>query len=201
MSTEQIRSFIAIELPDDIKRELGRLETRLKSDRQTHVKWVNPDSIHLTLKFLGDFGAGKVGEITAVIKESVREISPFNLVVDGTGVFPSLKKAQVAWVGLRGDMDKLLWVRRQIESGLVELGFDAESRAFSPHLTLARIQRQATPDERKSFGLLMTSAVFETATTIKVTGISLMQSQLTRQGAIYKRLALIDIKDVPSSTS
>jgi len=93
---EPIRSFIAIELPDELKSELTRLEARLKSDNQPGVKWVNPDSIHLTLKFLGNIAADRTGEITRAMENAVQGISPFHLEVKELGVFPNLRRAQVA---------------------------------------------------------------------------------------------------------
>jgi len=197
---ETIRSFIAIELPDELKLEISQLETRLKSGGQSRVKWVNPDSIHLTLKFLGDVEIAQIGEIKGVIEETARVISPFSLKVKNTGVFPSVKRAQIAWVGLNGDVDILLRMQRYLESGLENLGFVPESRTFSPHLTLARLRQQVTPDERQRFGQLVNDTGFEAASTINVTAISLMKSQLTREGAIYTRLALIDLKGSPAVT-
>ena len=89
---EQIRSFIAIELPDELKQKLGQLENQLKSGGQAGVKWVNPHSMHLTLKFLGNISAGKTGEITAAIEESAAGVSPFSLKVEGLGSFPNLRR-------------------------------------------------------------------------------------------------------------
>ncbi len=196
---EQIRSFIAIELPDELRRELGQLEARLQSGEQPRVKWVNPNSIHLTLKFLGDIDRDRVGEIIGATEEAVRGTSPFRLKVKDTGVFPNIKRAQVAWVGFSGDVDRLLQLQQRLESGLESLGFAPESRAFTPHLTLARLHQRATPDERQRFGHLVTDTRFEAATTIDVVAISLMQSQLTGEGAIYSRLGLVGLKDFPAA--
>ncbi|MBA7709959.1 RNA 2',3'-cyclic phosphodiesterase [subsurface metagenome] len=99
---ERIRSFIAIELPDELRLELGQLEAQLKSGEQSWVKWVDPNSIHLTLKFLGNIAIDRTAEITGAMEEAARGIPPFNLGVKDLGVFPNLKRAQVAWVGLNG---------------------------------------------------------------------------------------------------
>lgn len=197
---EQIRSFIAIELPDEIKLHLDQLETLLKSEKQSGVKWVNPDSIHLTLKFLGNISINQTGEITRAIEESARETSPFKLEVKGLGVFPNLKRVQVAWVGLSGDIDKLGQLQQRIESNLAQLSFTPESRRFTPHLTIARLRNQVSPDERQSFGQLIANTEFS-AGTINVDVISLMKSQLTRQGAIYSRISLVNLKKPLPSVS
>ena len=104
---EQIRSFIAIELPDELRRKLGQLETQLKSGKQPGVRWVNPESIHLTLKFLGNIGIDRTGEITRAMEEAAQVVAPFHLEIKDLGVFPNLKRVQVVWVGVSGEVDKL----------------------------------------------------------------------------------------------
>jgi len=190
---EQIRSFIAIELPDELKLALKQLEVRLKLGEQPSVKWVDPDSIHLTLKFLGNIAIDRTGEITKVMEEAAQGISPFHLEVKDLGVFPNLKRAQVAWVGISGEVDKLGQFQQRIESNLARLGFAPESRSFTPHLTLARVRNQASSDERQRFGQLIADTKFE-AGTIEVDAISLMRSQLTREGAIYSQISSVRLK-------
>ena len=191
---EQIRSFIAIELPDELKLELARLEARLKSNRQPWVKWVSPEGIHITLKFLGNIAAETTGEITKAMEEAVQGIAPFHLEVKGLGVFPNLRRVQVAWVGIIGEVDKLSQLQKRIETNLIPLGFAPESRAFTPHLTLARLRDQASLDERQRFGQLIASTEFETAIAIEVNAVSLMRSQLTREGAIYSQISSVGLK-------
>ena len=191
---EQVRSFIAVELPDQLKQELVELETKLKTGNQPWVKWVDPYSIHLTLKFLGNVAGDRFGEITKAVEEAAQGIHPFHLEVRDLGVFPSLKRVQVAWVGLRGEVDKLGQLQQRIESSLAPLGFAPESRQFTPHLTLARIRNQASLDERQRFGRLIASTKFEAADSIEVAAINLMKSQLTREGAIYSRISSVGLK-------
>ncbi len=190
---DQIRSFIAIELPKELKQQLAQLETQLKVDRQPWVKWVRPDSIHLTLKFLGNIATDTTVAITRAIETSVHGIKPFHLKVKELGVFPNLKRVQVAWVGISGELDKLTQLQKHLESNLSPLGFAPESRPFTPHLTLARLSERALPDERQSFGQLIASTRFENGD-IKVQDISLMKSQLTRAGAIYTRIGLVSLE-------
>ncbi len=191
---EQIRSFIAIELPDELKLELTQLEARLKSGKQPWVKWVDPYSIHLTLKFLGSIAADRTGQITKVIEEAVQGVPPFQLKVKDLGVFPNLKRVQVAWVGVGGEVDKLGQLQQRIESNLVPLGFAPELRSFTPHLTLARLRDRASLEERQRFGQLIADIRFEATYTIEVEAINLMRSQLTKEGAIYSRLSSVRLK-------
>lgn len=191
---EQVRSFIAIELPAKLKEGLAQLEAQLKLGKPSAVKWVDPSGIHLTLKFLGNITVDRISAITRALEEATRELSPFQLKVTGLGVFPNLKRVQVAWVGIGGEVDKLGQLQQRIESSLASLGFTAESRRFTPHLTLARLRDRASADERQRFGQLIASAKFEAVYTIKVDSINLMRSQLTREGAIYSRLGSVGLE-------
>ncbi len=191
---EEVRSFIAIELPDELKQELTQLVDRLKLSNQPGVRWVNPYSIHLTLKFLGDVAIDRIDAIARSMEEASRGIAPFHLEVRELGVFPNLKRVQVAWVGVKGEVDTIQQLQRRIESGLVPLGFAAESRKFTPHLTLARVSNRASPDERQRFGELIASSSFEAVHSIEVNAVNLMKSQLTREGAIYTRISSVALK-------
>jgi 2'-5' RNA ligase len=188
---EQVRSFIAIELTGELKAALARLQAQLRSGEPRSVKWVDPFSIHLTLKFLGNIAVDRVSEITGVMKAAARGLSPFHLEVKGLGVFPNLRRVQVVWVGVEGEVDKLSQLQQRIEANLVPLGFAAESRKFIPHLTLARLRDQTSPSERQKFGQLIADTKFEAVYTVKVDSINLMKSQLTREGAIYSRLSSV----------
>jgi len=197
---EQVRSFIAIELPDELKVGLSQLEARLRLGEQPWVKWVDPNSIHLTLKFLGGIDVDRIGEITRAIEEATQGIAPFHLEVKDLGVFPNLRRVQVVWVGISGEVDKLVQLQRRIDSNLALLGFASETRPFTPHLTLARLRNWASLDERQRFGQLIASTSFEAAYTIEADSISLMRSQLTREGAIYRRISSVGLKK-PLSTA
>ncbi len=196
---EQVRSFIAIELPEELKAELTRLQVGLKSGKPTGVKWVDPYSIHLTLKFLGSVAVDRLGGITTAMEAAAQGISPFHLEVRELGVFPNLRRVQVAWVGMSGEVDKLARLQQRIESNLARLGFTPESRPFTPHLTLARLRNGTSRDERQRFGQLIASTRFDTGYTIEVDAINLMKSQLTREGAIYSRISSVGLKK-PLST-
>jgi 2'-5' RNA ligase len=192
-SPEQIRSFIAIELPEEAKEGLARLKKELERDEHKFVKWVDPRGIHLTLKFLGNIPSKQVAEITEAIEGAAQGISPFHLEIGGLGAFPSLKQVRVLWVGISGEVEKLSRLQQNIDSALAALRFAKEERSFVPHLTLARIRQGASPLERRSFGELVGSTIFEDKYHVTVKSISLMRSQLTPAGAIYTRLSLVGL--------
>jgi 2'-5' RNA ligase len=191
---EQIRSFIAIELPDEVKSALDRLQAQLKTGGHSSVKWADPYGIHLTLKFLGDIAVAKVGEITGAIEAAAQGISPFHLEVRGLGAFPNFRRVRVVWVGVEGELARLNQLQRGIESNLAPLGFAPESRPFTPHLTLGRLREPASPAEQQSVGQLIAGTRFEAAYGFDVDSVSLMRSQLTRDGAIYSQISSVKLK-------
>lgn len=186
---EQVRCFIAIELPEEVKRGLRELQAQLKAGSQAPIKWVDPANIHLTLKFLGNVAADRIGEITTAMTQAVQGTSHFSLEVKELGVFPNPRRVQIVWVGVSGETEKLARLQQRIESNLEKLGFPAEGRRFTPHLTLARLRDRATPDERAKLGQLIVETEFDAARSFMVDSVKLMQSQLTREGPIYTCLS------------
>ncbi|UCH43156.1 MAG: RNA 2',3'-cyclic phosphodiesterase [Dehalococcoidales bacterium] len=189
---EQIRSFIAIELPTEVRLALERIIASLKSGHSSRVRWVEADSIHLTLKFLGNITADRIEPITGAIREGAQGMAPFRLEVKGLGAFPNLRRVQVAWAGVSGETGKLNQLQKRIDSNLAEIGFTPEKRPFSAHLTLGRVRDQASPDERQRLGDLLASTPFNGGT-FTVNGINLMRSQLQRTGAVYSRVSTVNL--------
>lgn len=191
---ERIRSFIAIELPPELKEWLTCLEESLKVRQYPFVKWVNPENIHLTLKFLGDVPATSLPRITDAMSRICQEVSSLNLQVGDLGSFPNWQRPQVVWVGIDSEIDKLFGLQREIDAALSPLGYPPESRSFSPHLTLGRLRENVSHGDRQSFSEWVRSHRFESGFSFKVKTVSLMKSQLTPDGAIYSQLASIELQ-------
>jgi len=185
---ESVRAFVAIELPSSVKSALSQLQDNLKRSEHASVKWVNTGSIHLTLKFLGNIATETIPELTKVLSEAARGITPFHLELGEMGVFPNLRAPRVVWVGLRGETATLSVLQENIESALIPLGFPPENRAFSPHLTLGRVREKASPGERRSLGQAVASSKVASTEPFPVDSLSLMRSTLTREGAVYSCL-------------
>ena len=192
---EQIRSFIAIELSRGLKKELAGLRSRLQNPPRPWVKWIDPESIHITLKFLGDIPADRVEDIQAAMEEAACGITPFTLKAGGLGVFPNPRRAQVIWVGLIGETERLAALQQRLEKRLEAIGFPAETRPFSAHLTLGRLRQDALPPQREDIGRLAAATECCLSSEIAVEAICLMKSQLTPRGAIYSHLASIPLKN------
>ncbi len=188
-----VRSFIAIHLPDDVRAELTSYEEKLKARRHPFVKWVDPESMHLTLKFLGNVTLDSIPQIVDAMSKVAVSHSPFKLQVVGTGAFPNWQRPQVVWVGLGGELDRLNALQSRLESALSPLGFPPESRSFSAHLTLGRLRDRVTPDERRRFAEFAQKVKFEASLSFEVNAIRLMKSQLTPGGPIYSELAAVKL--------
>jgi 2'-5' RNA ligase len=150
LSSEKIRSFIAIELPEEARSGLHRLQDELTLPQYPFVKCVAPQGIHLTLKFLGSIFPQNVADIIRVMEQASQGVSPFQLQITDVGAFPNTRQPRVIWVGIKGDVDKLIAWQQSIDSGLVPLGFAKEARPFTPHLTLARLRDNCSPGDRRT---------------------------------------------------
>ena len=189
-----IRAFIAVELPKELKKELDTLEVQLKKNSPPVIKWVDPESIHITLKFLGETSDSATDELVLAMEESVQGISPFKLDIRQLGAFPAIDRPQVIWVWVTGDMDKLAQLQRKIEANTERLGFKHESRAFSPHMTLGRVRDEARPNEIQRIGKLLKDTPFSALHNIDVDEINLMKSRLTPTGAIHSCIGSVKLK-------
>ena len=189
-----IRAFIAIELPPELKKELEELETQLKKNSPPVIKWIEPGSIHITIKFLGETSDAILDDLILAMEESVVGVSPFKLDVRQLGAFPGVDRPQVIWVGVSGEMEKLKQLQKNLEKNTEQLGFKRESRTFSPHLTLGRVRDGARPDDIQRIGKLLNETVFTALHNINVNQINLMKSVLTPTGAIHTFIGSTKLK-------
>ena len=190
----EIRAFIAVLLPDEVKQSLSALQDRLRSGSSVSAKWVDPGNIHLTLKFLGNISPGLVGRITSAMETAAREIKPLYIQVKGLGAFPNANRVNIVWVGLVGDIERLALLQKRIDAQLSPLGFKSENRPFTPHLTIARIRDHASSEERRQLGRLIAETAFDTLLPVDIMSVYLMKSQLTREGPIYSSILSVNLR-------
>ena len=193
MNSQNIRSFIALELPQTLKASLGEIQRAFKLEGYTFVKWVAPESIHLTLKFLGNIQMQKVDQIVRALTEVTVYVSPFVLETAELGVFPNASRPAVLWVALGSDIKSLIVLQKHIDDALEPLGFFKEKRAFTPHLTLARLRETTSITDRRDFGEAVTRMQIDIGCKMEVNSISLMRSQLLPRGAVYSRIVEISL--------
>ena len=166
--TQPIRTFIAIELPAEVKNDLRQLVTILNNYNACPAKWVDSEAIHLTLKFLGNIGPDKIDLIRQIMREAAAATGPFRLQLGGLGAFPNLNRAQVVWVGIKGDLANLEALQQKLDQGLSGAGFTPERRPFTPHLTLARVRETVTLSQRQILGERISGQVWESSLKINV---------------------------------
>lgn len=180
-----MRTFIAIELPQHITAALGNIQETLKSSK-LNIRWVRPENIHLTLKFLGDILPEAVDPISRALSESVRGYDPISLSAKGSGAFPGIKNPRVIWVGLSGQVPRLKTLQQTLAENLAALGFEKEKRAFKGHLTLGRIKGSVDPVKLNA--ALNEVMDFETEPFL-ADRIILFQSDLKPTGPVYTKIA------------
>jgi len=185
-----IRAFIAVTLPEPLAGFVFEVQQTLKA-HGLRIAWVPHGNVHLTLKFLGDIEPADIDPIVAVIAECARRIVPLILSASGLGVFPDLRRPRVVWLGLTGDMPRLIAFQQDLDTRLVAFGkgrFKPEERPFKGHLTLGRIKA------RIDSGILI-KALRETgrvaSPAFTVDAVHLIQSRLTPSGSIYTPLGRV----------
>lgn len=188
-----MRAFIAIKLPKKLCDYLTGLQQELKKT-QADVKWVAPNNIHLTLKFLGEIDTGKLDEIIAELKEISKNKTPFNIRPSSLGAFPKITFPRVIWVGIdKGDVETCQ-IAKDLEGKLVELGIPAEDKKFSSHITVGRV-RSNLHRERLVAGLSdLASRKLPENLEFLADKITLLKSTLTPKGPLYEILNETSLK-------
>ena len=195
-----IRTFVAVELDASLRQALAQAQAKLRSqlhktlNPDVRIQWVKPESIHLTLKFLGDIPEDRVPDVQASLARVADGHSRFTVRIEGWGVFPDVRAPRVVWVGMATHVDALKRLAADIESALGAIGFAPEPRPFHPHLTLARVKERSREVGRAvSAGGLPTQEVKLGELTIAA--VSLMKSELQPSGPVYVRLCHVPLKE------
>lgn len=166
---------------------LKTVQDEMKS-KVAKAKWVRPENIHLTLKFLGNIDAADTAKITAAMMNAVQDQMPFSLVAKGVGVFPGIRRPKVVWVGLSGQRQSLLELQGALDANLADIGYPKETRPFKGHLTIGRIKR--APDSKTVAEMLQVHADFR-SDEFRVNQIILFKSELQHAGAVYSKLQAV----------
>ena len=190
---DSIRGFIAVELPERVRNYIASLILWLQQEGLSDIRWVKPEGVHLTIKFLGTISQETLPDITKVMAQAVREATPFRLKLNGMDVFPNVRVPLVLWLGLADKVKPLTSLQSRLEEGLRPLGFPQEGRPFNPHLTLGRISHSLEPRVKRKLTEILTSAQLDQGIEIPVETLSLIQSTLTPSGALYTHLAEVPL--------
>ncbi len=184
-----LRLFVACELPGEAREALATVQRLLQEQGAEGLRWVRPEGIHLTLKFLGPVPARRLEAIERALARAVSE--PFRLSVrlGRLGSFGGSTGLRVVWVGLEGDVEALARLAAQVEGAMESMGFERERRPFAAHLTLARVKDEASPQDRRRLFDLVRALELPPLPGATLDALSLMQSTLEPGGARYQCLA------------
>lgn len=199
-----LRAFIAVELPASLQEQLAGVIARLgQSIPEGAVRWVRPDGVHLTLKFLGEMPVSQAGQMQAMIASAAREAGPFGCTAAGVGCFPNLKQPRVIWAGLHEPSGALSHLQRAVEAGAVRLGYPKETgeRGFNAHLTLGRIGRQASAADARRVAEAVQGAAVGDLGSFVIEAVSLMTSDLRPGGSVYARLFQARLGELPPGSN
>lgn len=182
-----MRTFIALNLPSKERQRIHRAVRALREE-DLPVRWVESENLHVTLKFLGELRPERLPEVEAAVGRAASGTAPFTMTLQGFGAFPTLRRPRVIWMGAEATPE-LRCLKQDLEWALADCGFEAETRAFHPHLTLGR----ADPGDRAGAfrGLDGMVAALELTSQVAVHAVDLMRSQLAKDGAHYSVLASV----------
>lgn len=152
------------------------------------MRWVRPEGIHLTLKFLGQVGEQGLQRVRRVLGEAAQAHRPFTLDLTSVGAFPDMRRPRVVWVGVEEREGELARLQAALERGLARLGFEAGRRPFHPHLTLGRVRKSATASQVARLGAALAGWRSHIAGSFEVGAVTLFRSDLRPEGAVYTSL-------------
>lgn len=184
---EELRLFIACQLPPEWTEALRAVERELRG-QLPRLRWVRPEGIHLTLKFLGEVGRHLLPDLRAGLAAACAPVPPFELHLGGLGRFGGRGNVRVLWAGVEGDLDTLLSLHKLVDAAMHEQGFARETRPFSPHLTLARVPEDAPGDLAQQVHVALQRTRVPRVEPFRVREVSLVRSQLGPGGAAYTPL-------------
>jgi 2'-5' RNA ligase len=192
---DHVRLFVACEVPDEAKSSIGEVIETLRSRSGTAVRWIRPEGVHVTLKFLGEVPVRQLPAIKLAIQEAVVGHSPFELEFSNIGTFGGREGLRIMWVGIAGDVLRLEALVRAVNAALAVVGFEPERRPFRPHLTLGRV-RDEIPTRQRAEIEVAVGKMAVPPSGWRTTHVSLMRSRLGPGGAVYEVLATFPLRVV-----
>lgn len=191
-----MRAFVAIELPAVLRRALGQEISGLQERLGTSaIRWVSPEAVHLTLKFLGEIDDRTARSISDTLDTLCANFVRTDYRIGILGSFPNPNRPRVIWIGVQEASGELLRLQAEVERGAAELGIQPEQRPFHPHLTLGRVKREASSSEMQTLAQELQKLQIGSLGEAALAGVSLMRSELSPTGAVYTRLHYAPLKD------
>lgn len=189
----ELRLFIAIDVPEQWTVALGDAQQSLRRRGLERLRWVRPEAMHLTLKFLGAVDAGRVAAVTEAMATAAGS-PPFRLTLERLGAFGPTGRPRVLWAGVGGELAALDRLWRALDQRVQPLGFARERGRFSPHLTIARVPEQTPPELVAGVEQLLAAISVAETPPLTVREIALVRSLLGPGGARYEKLATAPLR-------
>ena len=189
MTKTKLRTFIAIVLSDEIRNKLRQVTESLK-EIDADVKYVKPENVHLTLKFLGYVNESRLEDIKVALETTLSGIRPFEVSFSGIGAFPNVSVPRVVWLGISRGGEELHGVRDRLEESLSRIGIEKEGREYHSHLTVGRVK--SGRGRNKLVSWLKSNVELEIGW-MKVSEIVLMESILKKEGPEYFPLKVVNL--------
>lgn len=189
-----LRSFIAIKIPEEIQSALARSTASLqKKLPKPLVRWVAPQNVHLTLKFLGDVSSANIDILAESLKVEAGNHEIFSMAAGGLGAFPNAHRARVIWIGLEGSTS-LKTLMRGVETVAERLGYLVEERPFSPHLTIGRVGQNISTLDLQRISTALGEMNVGSLGLVRVDAIHIFKSDLLPTGSVYTDLYSLPLK-------
>jgi 2'-5' RNA ligase len=186
---ETIRAFIAVPLPRSLLDQLATLQTQLGDQVPARsVRWVRTESIHLTLKFLGDTLTEKLPNIKQALAAVARHAPTATFTVEGVGCFPNPRRPRIVWAGIKDPTGCLEVLQDTVGEAMTHFGYEREKRNFKPHLTIGRVNRRTSRDDAAQVGAAVASSTVGLLDEVSVDRFDLIHSVLKPTGAEYTTL-------------
>ena len=192
-----MRLFIALNLPDEVRRALYDATAPLREAAPRGVAWLRPEGLHLTLKFLGDVEEARVADVASALARVAAGHAAVRVVVSGVGAFPSLARPRVVWAGVEAT-PRLELLQHDVEAACAALGFEVEGRAFRPHVTLGRVRPAARASDAAVESLRALAAAAShvaPSADVAVPTLDLMGSTLMPGGARHDAVARLPFRE------
>ena len=188
-ASETWRLFVAIELPAAAIEEIASFINGMPSGPAENVRWTPRDNVHLTLQFLGDTDPKVVGKVQRTIAEVAANSGPMMLELGEIGAFPEFRNPKILWVGLSGEVRRLVQLQGRIEGAMRALEYEPERRSFTPHITVGRAVRDLDQQQAGDVGFSWRrSQLPRQRAQVPVTEVVLFRSRLQIGGPVYEKL-------------
>ena len=182
-----LRLFVAMAVPGAIKAALGRVRDELQSEvPHARISWTRPESMHLTLRFLGAVSPADVLPLGHALTEATRNFGVLELNCDGLGCFPGLRSPRILWAGVHDTADRLPQLSRQITVQTSRFTREQAEARFTGHITLGRIRQKLALAEARKISGYLERADQHGFGSWTATAVELMQSELNPGGSQYK---------------